>query len=143
MKIRILAVGKIKEQFTKQWIAEFEKRLTKYCALETVEIKESTPLKEGESLLKLLKDDYAIAFDVNGSFATSTEFASLIKQHMLDHNIAIVIGGPDGLSMPVLLRANQKISLSRMTFTHQLARLLVMEQVYRAFTIMKGEKYHK
>ncbi|HSU72225.1 MAG TPA: 23S rRNA (pseudouridine(1915)-N(3))-methyltransferase RlmH [Candidatus Binatia bacterium] len=143
MKIRILAVGKVKERFTQEWIDEFLKRLTKYCRIEIDEIKESTREKEGVELLKRIRDEYVIALDVHGKSASSEAFAQLLKQKTMEKNVLFVIGGPEGWSAEVLKRANESISLSAMTFTHQIARVLLLEQIYRGFTILHGGPYHK
>ncbi len=143
MIVRLIAVGKLKERATQDWVREFEKRLTKYCTFETIEMKESSKDKEADDVLRLLKpDDCVILFDVAGSEFSSEEFARLLGRQT-SKRIVIIIGGPDGVTDEVRRRAAHRISISRMTFTHQIARLLVTEQVYRAFTILKGEKYHK
>jgi 23S rRNA (pseudouridine1915-N3)-methyltransferase len=143
MKIRILAVGKIKERFTQEWIDEFLKRLTKYCKLSVEELKESGKENEGNDILRHIReDDYVIALDIRGKSMSSETFAQLLKVKTMEKNVTFLIGGADGLSQEVLKRANERISFSAMTFTHQLARLLLLEQVYRAYTILNGEKYH-
>lgn len=144
MKISILAVGKVKERFTQEWIDEFLKRLTKYCRLEIDEIKESTKEKEGVELLKRIRDDdYVVALDIRGKSMSSESFAQLLKQKTMEKHVLFLIGGPDGWSPEVLKRANERISLSSMTFTHQLARLLLVEQIYRGMTILHHGAYHK
>lgn len=145
MKIRIIATGKIKEKFTQEWINELYKRIPKYCPIEIIEQKEqSTTEQEAKKILPLIKpEDYVIALDAKGKNTSSEELAELIKQKQMQNNIVFVIGSDKGLSKQALQRANYSLSLSKMTFTHQIARLLLTEQIYRAMTIIKGEKYHK
>lgn len=144
MKISILAIGKVKERFTQEWIDEFLKRLTKYCRLEIDEIKESTKEKEAVELLRRIRDDdYVVALDIRGKPTSSEAFAQLLKVKTMEKHVLFLIGGPDGWSPEVLKRANERISLSSMTFTHQIARLLLVEQIYRGMTILHGGAYHK
>ncbi len=156
MKIKVLALGKLKEKFLKDGINEFTKRLTPYTSYEIVEI---TPIEihdentiqkvlseEGEKILSFIKDDsFVITLEIQGKQLTSEEFAdklnSIIKTGISE--IVFVIGSSHGLSQTVTNRADFKLSLSRMTFLHQFARLILTEQIYRAFKIIKGEKYHK
>jgi 23S rRNA (pseudouridine1915-N3)-methyltransferase len=143
MIVRLICVGKVKERFTQEWLREFEKRLTKYCAFEVVELKETSKDKEAGEILRLIKsDDVIVLFDVGGKTFSSSEFAELLRKQTAKR-VVLVIGGPDGVTDEVRKRANHLISISRMTFTHQIARLLVTEQLYRAFTIIRGERYHK
>ncbi len=158
MKINIIAVGKIKEDYLKAGIAEFVKRLQPFCSLRFSECAEeklaenpsaaerSQALdKEGERLLKLVrKDDFVLVLDVAGKMLSSEELASLLEQKGLagQSNIALLIGGAYGLSERVRERADLRLSFSRMTFTHQMIRLLLVEQIYRAFKIVRKEKYH-
>lgn len=145
MKIRIIATGKIKEKFTQEWINELYKRIPKYCPIEIIEQKEqSTTEQEAKKILPLIKpEDYVIALDAKGKSISSEELAELLKQKLMQKNIVFIIGSDKGLSKQALQRANYSLSLSKMTFTHQIARLLLTEQIYRAMTIIKGEKYHK
>jgi len=144
MRIGMLAVGKVKERFTQEWIDEFLKRLSQYCRIDVDEIKESTPQKEGVEVLRKIKDDdYVIALDIKGKSLGSEQFAQLLKQKTMERHVLFIIGGPDGWSQDVLKRANERISLSAMTFTHQIARMLLLEQIYRAMTILHGGQYHK
>lgn len=99
---------------------------------------------EAERIMNLVKpEDYLIVLDVKGTNIGSEELAVLMNQKLMQKNITFVIGSDKGISQKVLQKANYKLSLSKMTFTHQIARLLLIEQIYRAFTILKGEKYHK
>jgi 23S rRNA (pseudouridine1915-N3)-methyltransferase len=159
MKITILAVGKIKEKYFTAAIQEYAKRLSRYCKLEIVEVAdEKTPdkasereeelirEKEGKRLLKQIREDaYTIALVIESKQFTSEEFAEKIntlgitgKSHIL-----FVIGGSIGLSQEVLDRVDEKISFSKMTFPHQLMRVVLLEQIYRGYRIISGEPYHK
>ena len=145
MKIRIIAIGKIKEKFTQEWTQELLKRIPKYCQIEIFEQKELGSMEdEAERILNQVKpEDYLIALDVRGQNISSEELAVMLNQKLMQKNITFVIGSDKGISQKVLTKANYRLSLSRMTFTHQIARLLLIEQIYRAMTILKGEKYHK
>lgn len=159
MKIRIIAIGKIKEAYLKMGIEEYVKRLKPYTQLEIVEVNdepvsdnpsdsqiEMVKNKEGEKVLKLLKEgDYVISLDLNKKQFTSPEFAKFIEDKMVTGGsfITFVIGGSYGLSDALKERANYAISLSNMTFLHQMTRLILLEQIYRAFKINHNEVYHK
>lgn len=156
MKIKIIALGKIKEKFLKDGIEEFSKRLAPYTAFETVEL---TPTEirnenlidkaledEGEKILSLIKDDsYVITMEILGKQLSSEEFALKIKEitNTGISELVFVIGSSCGLSPKVSARADFKLSMSKMTFLHQFARLILVEQIYRSFKILNGEKYHK
>lgn len=159
MKITICCVGKIKEKFYSQAIAEYSKRLSKYCKLEIKEAAdEKTPdsasdtvnrmikEKEGDRVLSFIKDDsYVIALAIDGKMLDSVELSEKIDNLMLSgkSDIVFVIGGSLGLDKRVLDRADYKLSFSKMTFPHQLMRVILLEQIYRSFRIMKNEPYHK
>ena len=158
MKIRIVAVGKLKEKYLREGVAEYEKRLAPFASVELRETREEymaenpseaqrqqTLAKEGERLLRLVPEkSFLIVLDVKGkllsSEALAKELASLALQGQSD--LTFLIGGAFGLSQAVRERADLRISFSPMTFTHQMARLLLYEQIYRAFKINRGEKYH-
>jgi len=143
-KIKILAVGKIKENYVKKGIEEYMKRMGNR-RLEIIELKDSTKQKEGGDILNRLKklEGYiTIALDEHGKGLTSFEFAGFIKK-ITQRDICFIIGGPDGLDESVLNKADYKIALSQMTFTHEMARLFLIEQLYRAFSIIEGKKYHR
>lgn len=158
MKITIVAAGKIKEKYLSAGIAEFTKRLTPYCRLHIVEIdEEKMPEKpsaaekakalarESERLLKQVPgDSYLIVLDVAGPAASSEELAAKFSQLALNgqSNITFAIGGAFGLSPDIRSAARETLSFSKMTFTHQMIRLLLVEQIYRAFKINRGEPYH-
>ena len=150
MKISVIAVGKIKEKYLKDAVTEYSKRLSRYCKLEIIEVAdEKTPdqaseavedairTKEGERILKYIRDDmYVITLEISGKMLTSEEFAD-------KSSIAFVIGGSIGLGKEVLKRSDFALSFSKMTFPHQLMRVVLLEQVYRGYRIMNGEPYHK
>ena len=159
MKITICCVGKVKEKFYCQAIDEYSKRLSKYCKLEIKEVAdEKTPdsasdnvnrmikAKEGERLLSCIKDDmYVIALAIDGKMLDSVELSEKIASLGISgkSDIAFVIGGSLGLDDKVLQRADYKLSFSKMTFPHQLMRVVLLEQVYRSYRIITGEPYHK
>jgi len=156
MKIKIIALGKIKEKFLKDGIDEFLKRLRPYA---TVEILELTPIEirdenltskileqEGTKILENIKpDSYVITLEILGKQLSSEEFAQKINEVSISGTgeLVFIIGSSCGISPIVSQRANYKLSISKMTFLHQFARLLLVEQIYRAFKILKGETYHK
>ena len=156
MKIKIIALGKIKEKYLKSGIDEFLKRLTPYASVSVVELnpieikdenlKDKILLDEGEKILSNIKPlDFAITLEIEGQQFSSEDFAQKIKD--LTNNgtqeIVFVIGSSYGIGKNVSTRANLKMSMSKMTFLHEFARLILIEQIYRAFKINKGEKYHK
>ena len=156
MKIKVIALGKIKEKFLKDGIKEFLKRLTPYASVEIVElnpieIKDETLTpkvlnEEGVNILSHIKEDsFVITMEIQGKQLSSEEFAQKINDITISgiSEIVFVIGSSCGLSPKVSARANFKLSMSKMTFLHQFARLILVEQIYRAFKILKGEKYHK
>ncbi|RAI13406.1 MAG: 23S rRNA (pseudouridine(1915)-N(3))-methyltransferase RlmH [Candidatus Melainabacteria bacterium] len=156
MKIKIIALGKIKEKYLKNGIDEFLKRLTPYASVSVVELnpieikdenlKDKILLDEGEKILSNIKPlDFVITLEIEGQQFSSEDFAQKIKD--LTNNgtqeIVFVIGSSCGIGKNVSTRANLKMSMSKMTFLHEFARLILIEQIYRAFKINKGEKYHK
>ena len=159
LHINIICIGKIKESFFRDSIDEYSKRLSKYCTLNITELpdekipnnaseKESLLIKEkeGQNILNnIKKDSYIICLDLKGRQFTSEEFANKIQNISLNSNssITFVIGGSLGISNSVLNIANELISFSKMTFPHQLFRIILLEQIYRAFKIIKNETYHK
>ena len=156
MKIKIIALGKIKERFLKDGINEFLKRLTPYCCvdiieLSPIEVKDENLIskildEEGEKILSNIKSDsYVITLEIQGKQLSSEEFASKIDEINKSgvSELVFIIGSSHGLSPKVSSRANFKLSISKMTFLHQFSRLLLVEQIYRAFKILKGETYHK
>ena len=159
MKIIIVCVGKIKEKFYRDAVEEYKKRLGRYCKMQIVEVAdEKTPDKASESLENQIKEkegnpilshisdsDYVIALAINGKERDSVELAEHIRSLGLHgkSSLAFVIGGSLGLSEEVLKRADEKLSFSKMTFPHQLMRVILAEQIYRSYRIIHGEPYHK
>lgn len=143
--IRIICVGKIKESFYRDAISEYMKRLQKYHKVMIDEVMDSDIKSEKELILKKIKDsDYVVAMDINGDEYNSLEFSSFLDKSFLYHsNITFVIGGSDGLDEEVKSRADKRISFSKMTFPHQLFRIILLEQIYRSFKIIHHESYHK
>ncbi len=155
MKIELKVIGKTAFDYLKDGIAIYEKRLKKYCAFSMSiipDIKNAKNLskkliksKEGELILKkITKTDFLILLDDKGKEMTSLQFSELLEQRLLPSgkNIVFLIGGAYGFSEEVYKRANMKISLSKLTFSHQMVRLFFIEQLYRAFTILNNEPYH-
>lgn len=159
MKIRIIAIGKIKENYLKEGIQEYISRISPFCDIQIMELPDQ-PVKdnpnysdiekvknlEGKKVLQLLKsNDFVINLDLNKKEMDSIEFSNyLIKKLELGgSNLTFVIGGSYGLSDELKARANDSISLSKMTFLHQMTRLILLEQIYRAFKIYNNQTYHK
>lgn len=159
VKIRIISVGKLKEKYLVEGIKEYSKRLQAYTKLEFVELSdESIPdhsslamqekikEKEGLKILQKIKDDeYVIVLDVQGEMIDSVRLSKHLEECMVagKSTITFVIGGSLGHGQDILNRANYRLSFSKLTFPHQLMKLILMEQVYRVFKIMKNENYHK
>lgn len=159
MNITIIGVGKVKESFMVKAIDEYVKRLSRYCKLNIIEVsdekapenlseKEMEQVKgaEGENILKHVREGmYVIALDIQGKMLSSEELADKMEQLGLQGNssVAFIIGGSLGLSNDVRKRADFRLSFSPMTFPHQLMRVILLEQIYRGFRIMKNEPYHK
>ena len=159
LNINIICVGKIKETFFREAIDEYSKRLNSYCSLKIIEIKDEkipnnpsekenqiNKEKEGNNILShIKKDSYTICLDLKGKQYTSEEFSQKINNILtnISSSINFIIGGSLGISQNVLKKANESISFSKMTFPHQLFRVILLEQIYRAFKIMNNETYHK
>ncbi|WP_321433629.1 23S rRNA (pseudouridine(1915)-N(3))-methyltransferase RlmH [Trichococcus flocculiformis] len=159
MNIKIITVGKLKEKYLKEGIAEYTKRLGSYCKLQIIEVgdekapenlsdKEMEMIKdkEGEKILaKIPEQSYVFAMAIQGKQYDSVEFANEIDKLGTagKSDIVFIIGGSLGLSQVVLSRANQHISFGKLTYPHQLMRLVLVEQIYRAFRIIHGHAYHK
>lgn len=159
MRITIVCVGKIKEKFYQDAIAEYTKRLSRYCSLEITEVRDEQTKeqatdtevamvkeKEGERILKNIREDgYVIALAIEGKQLDSVELSEKIEKLALGgtSHIYLVIGGSLGLADSVLKRADFKLSFSRMTFPHQLMRVVLLEQIYRSYRIINHEPYHK
>ena len=155
----MLAVGKIKEKYLVQGISEYAKRLSRYCKLEIVEVAdEKTPDKagdaveaeiketEGRRLLKYIREgDYVVALAIQGKMLDSIELSKLVENLGIqgESSLVFVIGGSLGLSDEVMRRADYLLSFSKMTFPHQMMRMILLEQIYRGYRIMMREPYHK
>jgi len=159
MKITVIGVGKIKEKYFTLAIDEYSKRLSRYCKLEIIEVSdekthdqaseaEEEQIKkiEGERILKHVKNDgYVIALAIDGKMLSSTELADKMEQLGVGgtSHLIFVIGGSLGLSNEVLSRADYQLSFSKMTFPHQMMRVILLEQIYRAYRIITNQPYHK
>lgn len=149
--IRIICVGKIKENFYKEAILEYKKRLSKYTKIEIIEINDydldikSTIRKEGELILKSMRDsDYNIVMDINGREYDSVSLSKKIDEVFLSKStITFIIGGSYGINDLVKDKCDLKLSFSKLTFPHQLFRVILLEQIYRSFKILNNEEYHK
>ncbi|MBV7273281.1 23S rRNA (pseudouridine(1915)-N(3))-methyltransferase RlmH [Clostridiaceae bacterium UIB06] len=159
MNISVVCVGKLKEKYLKAAIEEYAKRLSRYCKLEIIEVSdEKTPdnasdkeealikEKEGLGILKHIRDNsFVITLDLKGKMLSSEELADFIKESAINgnSNLTFIIGGSLGLSNSVLARANFSLCFSKMTFPHQLMRVILLEQIYRGYRIINNEPYHK
>ena len=154
MKLQIVCAGKIKEKWLNEGINEYIKRLSRYTTVEITEVPDAPDTipaeqaldQEGQRILSRIRDGaYVIVLDLHGKELTSEEWS----KHVISGyekggaELVLVIGGSNGLSPEIVSRANERLCLSPMTFTHQMTRLIILEQVYRAFKIHFGEKYHK
>lgn len=159
MKITILCVGKLKEKFMQAAVQEYSKRLSRYVRMEIIEVPdEKTPdhasekeekqirQKEGERLARYIKpDDYVIALAIDGTQYDSVSFSKKIEQYGISGkgNVVFLIGGSLGIDEYLIQKADETISFSKMTFPHQLMRVILLEQIYRSYRIIKHEPYHK
>lgn len=150
--IKILCVGKIKEKFFRDATSEYLKRIGKYSKVEIIEVndvdlnnKDLNLEKEKESLLKYINDkDYIITLEIEGKQMSSEEFSQTIDKILINYpNITFIIGGSYGIHDDIKNKSNLKLSFSKMTFPHQLFRIILLEQIYRGFKIIKNESYHK
>ena len=159
MKVTLITVGKIKEKFFQDAIAEYSKRLSRYCKLEIIQVAdEKTPdqasenverqirQKEGERILRYVKDDaYVFTLEIGGTMLDSVAFAKKMETLGIQgkSHLIFIIGGSIGLGEEVLRRSDYALSFSKMTFPHQLMRVILLEQVYRGYRIIEGAPYHK
>lgn len=159
MNIKIICIGKLKEKYWTEAVAEYVKRISRFARIEIIELKEtrisdrpseaeeeSVKKSEGTEILKKIKkDDYCITLEIKGRELSSEQFAKQLDRLALDgkSNISFVIGGSLGLSQEVSARADFKLSFSPMTFPHQMMRVILLEQIYRCFKINNNETYHK
>ncbi len=155
MKITLLTVGKTEDTYLKDGMDKYLKRLKHYIKFDIIELpelkntkamsQEQQKVKEAELLFKNISNtDHVVLLDENGAELPSQKFADMLNKKMIAsvQNLVFIIGGPYGFDDAIYQRSNEKLSLSRMTFSHQMVRLFFVEQVYRAFTILKGEPYH-
>lgn len=150
--IKLITVGTIKENYLKEAIEEYQKRLKKYTNLEIIEVKDEGLVEESKAIIleaekikkHLNSKDYIITMEIEGKQLSSTEFAEKINQIQIENsNIVFIIGGSYGLSDELKQMSRLHLSFSKMTFPHQLFRVLLLEQIYRSFKIMNNESYHK
>lgn len=157
MKINIIAVGKIKEKYLKEAIDEYKKRLSKFCSLNIIEIDECVAKvendanikksidNESKSIISKIKNEYIIALDIDGKEYSTLELSDKINDIKLKgvSEISVIIGGSYGFSETIKKRADLRLSFSKLTFPHQLFRVILLEQIYRVFKIENNEPYHK
>lgn len=150
--IKIITVGKLKEKYLIDAVEEYKKRLSKYTKIEIIEVKDESSYeedknkeKEAENIIKYIGDkDFIITLEIDGKEISSVEFASKIENIFnINSNITFIIGGSYGLSNRIKKLSNYKLSFSKMTFPHQLFRVILLEQIYRTFKINNNESYHK
>jgi len=149
--IKIICIGKIKETYLKEAISEYTKRLSKYTKLEIIELPDASfdikkTLEVERDLIKknLKESDYNILLDINAEELNSIEFANnLDKIRQINSNVNFIIGGSNGVHEDIKRMVNEKISFSKLTFPHQLFRVILLEQIYRSFKILNNEEYHK
>ena len=156
MNVKLISVGKTKAKYWQLAEADFKKRIQRYTNLVDVRVKDAgyDPDKQADRIKqieaaeiskRIQTGDYVIATDLKGEHFSSQQFAEFLNNRILFGNscFTFVVGGPLGLSESILTRADFRMALSKMTFVHEMARVILLEQIYRAFTILKGEKYHK
>ena len=144
MRIKIICVGKVKDHYIRECIADFSNKVGHYkdiARVEVVEIKDMGIEKEADKVIYMLDEEFFVVLGEEGKNMSSNEFADFLKKQNKD--IVFVIGGPFGISDKLKKKANLVLSMSKMTFTHEMARLFLLEQLYRAFNILKGTQYHK
>lgn len=143
--IKIICVGKIKENYLKDAIIDYSKRISKYHKIELIEVNDSNIKEEKNLILKYInKKDYVISLVIDGNSLNSLEFAKVIDNTFITHStITFIIGGSCGLDNEIISNSNYKLSFSSLTFPHQLFRVMLLEQIYRAFKILNNETYHK
>ena len=143
--IKIICIGKIKEKFYRDSIEEYMKRLSKYHKVEIIELPDSNIKQEKELILKKIDSkDYIITMEIEGKQLTSIELSEMLDKTFLNYsNITFIIGGSDGLDDEIKNLSNYKLSFSKLTFPHQLFRVILLEQIYRSFKILNNETYHK
>lgn len=147
--IKVICVGKIKEKYFVDALEEYKKRISKYTKLEIIELpdynydEKKEVVEEGKNILSKIKDkDFVVTLEINGNNLSSEELSLFINKN-LTRNITFIIGGSNGLSSSVLNRSDYRLSFSKLTFPHQLFRIILLEQIYRSFKIINNEAYHK
>lgn len=147
LRVQVICTGRLKEPYFTAACGEYEKRLRRYCAPEVLELPETgDPRRDGETMLRRISPDaFAVALCIEGTLYDSPQLAGLLSDcaNTGRSRVCFLIGGSDGLSDAVKARADVRLSMSRMTFPHHLARVMLLEQIYRAFSINEGGKYHK
>lgn len=142
--IKIICVGKLKEKYLVDACLEYNKRISKYSKIEIIELKDSNIVEERDNILKHINKDYIITLEIEGEMLDSVNFSKKIDNIFLSNpNITFIIGGSLGLHEDIKKISNFKLSFSKLTFPHQLFRVMLLEQIYRAFKIMNNETYHK
>ena len=143
--IKVVCVGKVKEKYLREAINDYEKRIGKYHKISIVEVDDSNMREEAVKILQNIKgNDFVITLEIDGNMLSSTLLADKIDKTFINNsNITFVIGGSDGLDNKVKERSNYKLSFSKLTFPHQLFRVILLEQIYRCFKILNNETYHK
>ncbi|MBQ7737370.1 MAG: 23S rRNA (pseudouridine(1915)-N(3))-methyltransferase RlmH [Oscillospiraceae bacterium] len=147
LRVQLICTGRLKEPYFVQACDEYDKRLRRYCTLERLELAETGDVaRDGEAMLKKIPEDaFVVALCIEGVLTSSEELSALLTDcaNRGRSRVCFLIGGSDGLSDAVKKRADLRLSMSRMTFPHHLARVMLLEQLYRAFNISEGGKYHK
>lgn len=143
--IKIICVGKIKETYLRDGISDYLGRINKYHKIDIIEVSDSNIKEERDRIIRYIGDrDYVITLEIDGNFIDSVSFADKIDKVFISYpNITFIIGGSYGLHSDIKKRSNYKLSFSKFTFPHQLFRIILLEQIYRAFKIINNETYHK
>ena len=143
--IKIICVGKIKQKYLKEGIEDYSKRINKYHKIELIELNDSNMEEEAKEIIKYINTkDYVITLEIGGNMVSSEQLSQMIDKTFITHpNIVFIIGGSDEISNSIKNISNYKLSFSKLTFPHQLFRIILLEQIYRSFKIMNNETYHK
>ena len=142
--IKVICVGKLKEKYLVDACLEYVKRINKYTRLEIIELKDSDVVREKDEILKYINNDYIITLEIEGEMLDSPTLSRKIDNIFLNNsNITFIIGGSEGLHQDIKKISNYSLSFSKLTFPHQLFRVMLLEQIYRSFKIMNNETYHK
>ncbi len=142
--IKVICVGKLKEKYLVDACLEYVKRINKYIRLEIIELKDSDIVREKDEILKYINKDYIITLEIEGEMLDSPTLSRKIDNIFLNNsNITFIIGGSEGLHQDIKKISNYSLSFSKLTFPHQLFRVMLLEQIYRSFKIMNNETYHK